>query len=131
MTDSLTGLEDCKAVDDNGDSSAATTKMNTEEMTTISTESIIVTKSGPLASEDITTVFNDEELPLCSEVVTSPPKIGVGLLSKFGVSPSTNAPVPCREDEITTTQTFPTTLESSGKSGGNGLLSSLADKFGK
>ena len=121
-------------------------EMNTEKMTTIYTEApFVVTKLGTLQPEDITqTIITDEdELPLCSDVVTSPPKIGVGLLSKFGISPSTIAPVPCRDDDDSTTPisiqssttttliSASTTSEFSGNSGAGGLLSSLADKFGK
>ena len=136
---SLSQQEDCNADAD----TTKTGEMNSEEMTTINAEALagVTTLTTLQPSEDITTT-GDGELPLCSEVFTSPPRIGVGLLSKFGISPSTISPVPCRDDgesttpisvQSTTTTTLTlssTTSESSGNSGG-GLLSSLADKFGK
>lgn len=149
---SLTQQEDCNAIDDvvenSVDVDADTTagEMNSREMTTIYSEALagVTTLVTLQTSEDVitTTTSVGDELPLCSEVVTSPPRIGVGLLSKFGISPSTIAPVPCRDDgdsttpisvQSTTTTTLTsssTTSEQSGNSEG-GLLSSLADKFGK
>ena len=88
VTAALNTLDECD-LDDETDFVKTSDQVNIEETTTLTPESTTT------------------DLPLCSEVssVTEAPKIGSGLLSKFGVTLSTAKPVPCREDEDTTETT--------------------------
>ena len=89
--------------------------------------------SSSLTTELITSSsLDDSDLPLCSEVSTQAPQIGLGLISKFSAS-TTSAPVPCRDAEASETTSSATTEEgeeTSTASGSGTLFQQLADKFG-
>ena len=76
----------------------------------------------------------EEALPLCSELSTEGPKIGLGLLSKFGVTvaPSSEETVPCRTEsesgETTTINSESEELETTTVV--SVLFQQLSDKFG-
>ena len=102
----------------------------TEEITT--TQEISTT-----TQESSTTSFDDSEddLPLCSEVSTAAPKIGFGLISKFGIGTTTSKPIPCRNEDFSSvgsssssSSETTTTTTTTAKSGI--LLQQLAEKFG-
>ena len=76
----------------------------------------------------------EEDLPLCSELSTEGPKIGLGLLSKFGVTvaPSPEESIPCRT-EAEPGQTTTITSESGEldtTTVASVLFQQLSDKFG-
>ena len=101
----------------------------------------LMTTLQPTSSttEQITTLpssLDNSDLPLCSEVSTLPPRIGIGLINKFSIS-TTAAPVPCRnaDELVTTTAATATTAEEEEEetttaSGTGTLFQQLADKFG-
>ena len=74
----------------------------------------------------------DEVLPLCSELTTEAPKIGLGLLSKFGVTSSPAEVVPCRtgSEAVETTTIKSEAEESETTTVSSALFQQLSDKFG-
>ena len=78
-----------------------------------------------------TSSTDDSDLPLCSEVSTLPPRIGIGLINKFSIS-TTSAPVPCRnaQESVTTASTATTEVEEETTTASGTLFQQLANKFG-
>ena len=111
----------------------STTSLPEPETTKLeTTDAVTSTTTGA------TTVVSSEDLPLCSEVSTTAPKIGLGLISKFGIATSTTTSAPCRTEDPTAVTTTPTAEESLAEStsttkGSNtgDLFQKLAEKFGR